>query len=65
MFKLSFSICEKPMRKEESHRINNIKGKVMGRTYQACRNTTIHLRCSASKCTTPLYIKLKHLYQSQ
>ena len=27
---------------------------------QACRNTTIHLRCSASKCTTPLY-KLKHL----
>ena len=32
----------------------------MGRTCQACRNTTIRLRCSASKCTTPPY-KLKHL----
>ena len=32
----------------------------MGRTCQACRNTTIHLRCSASKCSTPLH-KLKHL----
>jgi len=54
------SICKKPTRKEESHRINDAKGRVMGRTCQACRNTTIHLRCSASKCSTPLY-KLKHL----
>ena len=54
------SICKKPMRKEESRPINDVKGKVMGRTCQACRNTTVRLRCSASKCTTPLY-KLKHL----
>lgn len=54
------SICKKPTRKEESCPINDVKGKVMGRTYQSCRNTTIRLRCSASKCTTPLY-KLKHL----
>ena len=32
----------------------------MGQICQGCRNTTICLRCSASKCTTPLY-KLKHL----
>ena len=48
------------MRKEESCPINDVKGKVMGRTCQAYRNSTIHLRCSASKCITPLY-KLKHL----
>ena len=54
------SICKKPMRKEESRPINDVKGKVMGRACQACRNTTIRLRCAASKCTTPLY-KLKHL----
>ena len=53
-------ICKKPMKKEESHPINAVKGKVMGRTCQACRNTTILLRCSASKYTTPLY-KLKYL----
>ena len=57
---LTCSICKKPMRKEESRPINDVKGKVMGRACQACRNTTIRLRCSASKCTTPLY-KLKHL----
>ena len=57
---LTCSICKKPMRKEESRPINVLKGKVMGRACQACRNTTIRLRCSASKCTTPLY-KLKHL----
>ena len=54
------SICKKPTRKEESRPINDVKGKVMGRTCQSCRNTTIRLRCSASKCATPLY-KLKHL----
>ena len=54
------SICKKPMKKEESRPINDVKGKVMGQTCQASRNTTIHLRCSASKCTTPLY-KLKYL----
>ena len=51
---------KKPTRKEESRPINDVKGKVMGRTCQSCRNTTIRLRCSASKCTTPQY-KLKHL----
>ena len=56
----TFSMCKKPTRKEESRPINDDKGKVLGRTCQACRNTTIRLRCSASKCTTPLY-KLKHL----
>ena len=54
------SICKKPTRKEESRPINDVKRKVMGRTCQACRNTTTRLRCSVSKCTTPLY-KLKHL----
>jgi len=54
------SIGKKPMRKEESRPINDVKGRVMGRTCQACRNTTIRLRCSALKCSTPLY-KLKHL----
>ena len=51
---------KKAIRLEESCPINDVKGKVIGRTCQACRNATIRLRCSALKCTTPIY-KLKHL----
>ena len=54
------SICKKPTKKEESRPVSDVKGKEMGRTCQACRNTTVRLRCSATKCTTPLY-KLKYL----
>lgn len=54
------SICKTPAKKEESRPVSDVKGKVMGRTCQACRNTTVRLRCSATKCTTPLY-KLKYL----
>lgn len=52
--------CKKAVRKEESRPINDAKGKLIGRTCQACRSATIRLRCSALKCTTPLY-KIKHL----
>lgn len=44
---------------EESCPVSDVKEKVMGRTCQACRNTTLRLRCSATKCATPLY-KLKY-----
>ena len=54
------SICKKPTKMEESCPVSDVKEKVMGQTCQACRNTTIRLRCSATKCTTPLY-KLKYL----
>ena len=54
------SIRKTPAKKEESRPVSDVKGKVMGRTCQACRNTTVRLRCSATKCTTTLY-KLKYL----
>ena len=53
------SICKKPTKMEESCPVSDVKEKVMGRTCQACRNTTLRLRCSATKCATPLY-KLKY-----
>ncbi|KAJ7354790.1 nuclear receptor corepressor 2 [Desmophyllum pertusum] len=52
--------CNRTVKKVESRPIVDVKDKIIGRACQACRNATIRLRCSALKCTTPLY-KLKHL----